>query len=176
MSKDHMGDDAAAALWAFALAVYGHPGVGEACLALQDRRGANVPLLLFVLWLGAERGVWLTTGEIEDLGREVEAWHGEIVGVLRALRRRLKGGPLPAPNPPSDALRETIKAAELAAERIELDALAATRRRWIQTTEPSPDAAAANLAAILATLGGPQPEEAWVAEAGETLRVAVRAR
>ena len=44
--------DAAGALWDFAVRLYAEPGVGEACLALQDRFGVDVPLLLWAAWLG----------------------------------------------------------------------------------------------------------------------------
>lgn len=164
--------DAADALWAFAVAVYGRPGVGAACLALQDRAGANVPLLLFALWLGAERGIALTGPEAEAIDREVGPWHQEIVAALRALRRRLKDGPLPAPGAATDALRETIKAAELAAERIELDTLAriAEGRPRDRTRTPSAATAAANLAAML---GSARSGEDGTAEAAAILVAAL---
>ncbi len=39
-------------LWTFACAFYGRPGVAAACLALQDEGGADVPLLLYLIWCG----------------------------------------------------------------------------------------------------------------------------
>ena len=44
--------------WAFSLEVYGRPGVAPACLALQDRHGLDVNLLLFCCW-AASQGVTL---------------------------------------------------------------------------------------------------------------------
>ena len=39
--------------WDFSLAVYGKPGFPQAAIALQDRHGLNVNMLLFCLWAGA---------------------------------------------------------------------------------------------------------------------------
>src|SRR5258707_12890741 len=38
--------------WRFSLAFYERPGVADALVALQDRDGFDVNLVLFVLWLG----------------------------------------------------------------------------------------------------------------------------
>ena len=40
--------------WRFSLRTYRAPGVQEACLALQDRCGADVNLLLFCGWTGRD--------------------------------------------------------------------------------------------------------------------------
>ena len=44
--------EAAASFWAFSLEFYARPGVAEACLALQDRHGLDVNILLLCCWLG----------------------------------------------------------------------------------------------------------------------------
>jgi hypothetical protein len=54
----------------------------------------------------------------------VGAWHGEVVEPLRAVRRRLKHGPAPAPDRTTDKLRARLQAIEIEAERIELETLA----------------------------------------------------
>ncbi len=41
--------------WDFSLAIYRQPGVPEECLALQERLGADVNLLLLCAYLGAKR-------------------------------------------------------------------------------------------------------------------------
>ena len=44
--------------WDFSLRVYGSDGVPAACIALQERRGIDVNLLLFSAWIGESgRGV-----------------------------------------------------------------------------------------------------------------------
>jgi uncharacterized protein (TIGR02444 family) len=116
-------EDKGGALWRFALAVYQKPGVSDACLLLQDRYGCNVPLLLFVAWAGAECGVTLTVEEVAAAGSAVGAWHGEVVEPLRAVRRRLKHGPPPAPDNATGNLRARLQAIEIDAERIELETL-----------------------------------------------------
>jgi uncharacterized protein (TIGR02444 family) len=52
-------------LWTFALAVYTSDGVSDAFIALQDDFEADVNLLLFGAWLGAERGIILTNDDAE---------------------------------------------------------------------------------------------------------------
>ena len=39
------------AFWKFSLAVYAAPGVPEECLAVQERYGVDVNVLLFCAWL-----------------------------------------------------------------------------------------------------------------------------
>jgi uncharacterized protein (TIGR02444 family) len=116
--------DKGEALWRFALTVYQKPGVSDACLLLQDRYGCNVTLLLFAAWAGAEQGVVLTADEMAAAVGTVGAWHGEVVEPLRAVRRRLKHGPAPAPDKATGKLRARLQAIEIEAERIELETLA----------------------------------------------------
>ncbi len=110
-------------LWGFALKVYEQTGVPEACLELQDAFGADVPVMLCALWM-AKRGLELDDAGMAMLDEAVRPWHAEVVMELRALRRRLKEGPHPAPSQRTDKLRNMVKAAELDAERIELTTLA----------------------------------------------------
>ena len=61
------------ALWRFSLTFYARPGVSEALIALQDRAGFDVNLMLFALWLGVSgrrrrpKRSWRSP--IESLGR-----------------------------------------------------------------------------------------------------------
>ncbi|EWY38195.1 hypothetical protein N825_14910 [Skermanella stibiiresistens SB22] len=118
------GSGAEDGLWRFALDLYGRPGVGEACLSLQDRHGCDVTILLFAAWAGAERGVTLDEADLDTARSAVGAWHDEVVRPLRAIRRRLKQGPPPAPNERTGALRARLQAVEIESERIELEVLA----------------------------------------------------
>lgn len=104
-------------LWDFSLAVYGRGGVAEACLALQDRHGLDVNLLLLCCWAGAQ-GHALEAAEVARLMAAVADWHREVVRPLRGVRRWLKtqgaaSAGLAGP------VRRTIKEKELEAERIE---------------------------------------------------------
>jgi uncharacterized protein (TIGR02444 family) len=117
-------------LWDFAVAVYAAPGVPEACLALQDRHGCDVNVLLFAAWMSAVRCCPLSPGEIADAAASVEDWHRDVVRPLRGVRRRLKSGPPPAPDEATAALRTRIKSIEIEAERIELSRLELLAPKW----------------------------------------------
>lgn len=112
-----------ASLWGFAVDLYAAPGVADACLALQDRHGCDVNVLLFAAWMGAVHRRAITPAEMAEAVASVQSWHAEIVRPLRSVRRRLKSGPPPAPNESSESLGARIKDIELEAERIELAAL-----------------------------------------------------
>lgn len=103
--------------WDFSLTVYVRPGVADACLALQDRLGLDVNLLLFCCWTGSQ-GRRLDSVEMARLMAAVEDWQRSIVGPLRAVRRRLKELP-GGTSGEAGALRLAVKDCELAAERIE---------------------------------------------------------
>ncbi|MBX6322508.1 MAG: TIGR02444 family protein, partial [Rhodospirillaceae bacterium] len=115
---------AAERLWRFSLALYARPGVEAACLDLQDRRGLDVNMLLWCCWRAVE-GHALAGAEIAAAEGGIAGWQVSVIGPLRALRRRLKGG---AGGPSATfvaELRRDVKAAELEAERIAQTALAA---------------------------------------------------
>ncbi len=127
-------------LWDFSLAVYARPGVPAACLDLQDRRGVDVNVLLFAVWAGLACGVRLSAEELERIDSTIAPWRAEVVRPLRAVRRRVKGE--------DQALYERLKAAELAAERVQQDRLFAASG-LVPASGPGPggsvDRAAANL-------------------------------
>lgn len=114
-------------LWDFAVALYGRPGISDACLALQDGYGVDVPLLLYAAWLG-EGGRKLSAVDVADIVKSILPWQNEVVLPLRVLRRQLKEGPPPAPGERTETLRNAIKGAELLAERIELEILEGSGR------------------------------------------------
>ncbi|MBU1346369.1 MAG: TIGR02444 family protein [Alphaproteobacteria bacterium] len=102
--------------WDWALKAYAAPGVQEACLQLQDAQGCNVPLMLWSAWM-ATTGRPLDDDTIEAGCDTARAWDGVAVAPLRLIRRTLKG-PIPdIDDAAREALRQQIKAVELAAER-----------------------------------------------------------
>lgn len=103
-------------LWEFACALYAEPGVAKACLALQDECGADVPLLLAAIWHGATGHGPLAAARAKRWQANARAWRKQIVGPLRQARRALKA---------HDAadLYAAVKRAELAAEKLQLEAL-----------------------------------------------------
>jgi uncharacterized protein (TIGR02444 family) len=110
--------------WAFALHIYAQPGIADACLRLQDEAGVDVMMFLMIVFAAIRHRVLLTPAEIRELDEVCRPWREQIVQPLRALRTQLKTGPLPAPSSATEPFRSTIKAAELAAERLQNQLLA----------------------------------------------------
>lgn len=124
--------------WQFSLAVYTHGDVSEHCLALQNRLGLDVNILLMMLWAARLWGCAPSPQQIEEADTTVRAWREEVILPLRKLRTRLKSGPPPAPDAMTNEFRENIKRLELDAERREQDILA----QWVRQQMPksrSPD-------------------------------------
>ena len=134
------------AFWRFSLAFYTHPGVAEALIALQDRGGFDVNLMLFALWRGAVHRHCLDEAELREAEAAVALLHRDVVTPLRALRRRLKS----SSEPDIQALRRRVAALELAAERQAQSRLAATISPARAENERGA-AAQANLALYLGT-------------------------
>jgi len=51
-------------LWRFSVAFYARPGISGALIALQDRAGVDVNLMLFALWLGVSASGRLSNEEL----------------------------------------------------------------------------------------------------------------
>lgn len=143
------GSMSANPFWDFSLAVYGRPGVPACCLALQDRRGVDVNVLLFAAWAGLDCGIRLSAGDIARIDGSVSGWRDEMVRPLRALRRRAKTE--------DDALYRRMKAAELEAERVQQDRLFAAGG-FLPQPGGSVELAAANMA-LLVPGGDPSLDE-----------------
>lgn len=106
-------------LWDWSLRVYAAPGVAPALLQLQDAAAQNAPLLLWGAWARPDAA---RADEGAELARR---WETAVVAPLRQVRRSLKA-PQPAVSPDgAERLREQVKACELAAEKLLLDALEA---------------------------------------------------
>jgi len=151
-------------LWRFSLALYARPGVAHALLALQNRAGRDVNLMLFALWIGATRARLLDSAEFAIAEAAIGPFNAGVVHQLRRLRRELTD----AADRDIQALRRRILHAELGAERRVQDRLAAAVINPHQEPRTSPLAAAtANLALYLG-------DEAGSAEA-DVLREAVAA-
>ena len=131
-------------LWRFSLAFYARPGVAEALIALQDRAGCDVNVILFALWRGLVHGHRLDRAELAAAEAAVAPLRRAVIEPLRWLRRGLKA------DSDSDiqALRRRVAALELAAERRAQSRLAATIAASIADSDRRA-AAAANLALSL---------------------------
>jgi len=140
--------------WRFSLAFYRRPGVGEACIQLQDGSEVDVNLLLFLLWLAAAKRR-LTADEVRGIDAKVRGWRELTVLPLRAVRRQLKGAAPLVEAGAAEAYRSKIKSVELEAERLQQEALyALANSMTLGAADASADAAArANIAAYQAVLG-----------------------
>ncbi|MBL8629363.1 MAG: TIGR02444 family protein [Rhodospirillaceae bacterium] len=116
-------------LWDFAVWAYNEPDVEKACLALQNRLGADVTMIMFCLWL-ARRG---TPGNFlaRYLGAAIKLsrdWQRSFVEPLRTCRTNFKdfitntdmGG---EEMDTANALRARIKQCELDMEQLQMLAM-----------------------------------------------------
>lgn len=131
--------------WTYSLAAYAQDGVAAECLALQDRAGLDVNLLLLCCWHGT-RGTRIDEGDMRRAIKIAEDWTGPVVAPIRAVRRHLK--PL-AGDPDIAALRKQAAALELAAERIQQARLFAETGALPEGSDGPGRAAAANLCLYL---------------------------
>ena len=109
--------------WAYALGVYGQPEAGEAFLRLQDRDGADVPMLLWCLWCGAE-GIAVPRDTMAGAVAFSNCWARGVVHPLRALRRAMKDGIEGAPAGLTEQARGGVARTEQDAERLQMEHLA----------------------------------------------------
>ena len=143
--------------WRFSLRVYRLPGVEQACLALQERCGADVNLLLFCGWTGREGRVLDRPALLSAIAC-VGDWQSQVIAPLRLARRGLKRqaalGKASALDP---SLRKRFLALELALERVEQSSLAEVALQWqaLERRVPAREAVPANLACYLELLGHP---------------------
>lgn len=93
---------------------------------MQDERGIDVNMLLLCCWYGRMHGEFDT-----DLFRQAldfsSKWSAAVVSPLRTVRRWIKASGCSEPHMPTSecmALREQVKAIELAAERMQQQVLA----------------------------------------------------
>jgi uncharacterized protein (TIGR02444 family) len=138
-------------LWRFSCAFYAQPGVSEALLALQDRAGLDVNLILFALWRGACGLRRLSQAELMAAERSAAPVTAAIVLPLRALRRKLRSDR----DADIQRLRERIKALEIAAERI-VQRRRLARLAGTPASDTSPAARAAVARANLELVLGPK--------------------
>src|SRR5258708_469334 len=108
--------------WRFSLRTYRQPGVADACIALQDECGVDVNVLLFFLWLAADKKL-VPALNARAVCEQAALWHDDVVLPLRTLRRKLKAGSTLVAHNTAELFRTRIKAVELEAERLQQEAL-----------------------------------------------------
>lgn len=102
------------ALWNFALELYAQPGIEATCLALQDRHGEDICLLICGAWLD-QRGLAYTPSRRDALRALAGEWQRLVIAPLRELRRCWK--PAAAADDAVATLRQRLAQLELDAER-----------------------------------------------------------
>lgn len=137
-------DRASNPFWDFSLALYGRAAVRDACLALQDRAGADVNVALFMLWLGAA-GRPVDARQAGRIAAAVADWQHSVVLPLRAARRAMKAWPVPHPEA-RDGVRARLQHVEIEAEEIEQAML----YRLSQGDDIAPPVGAASAGAAIA--------------------------
>jgi uncharacterized protein (TIGR02444 family) len=133
--------------WRFSLRTYRQPRVADACIALQDECGVDVNVLLFFLWLAADKKR-VPALNARAVCEQAALWHDDVVAPLRSLRRKLKAGSTLVERHTAELFRTRIKATELEAERLQQEALFAMTPDL--ETEPAESVEAAARANVLA--------------------------
>lgn len=103
--------------WTFSLDFYGKQNVAKACLSLQDRRDADVNLLLLAAYL-ANKGHVLDDTHLSIADGMTAGWRAAVLQQLRQVRRRLPKFAEEVPEDDRKNVKEKILEAELAAEQV----------------------------------------------------------
>jgi uncharacterized protein (TIGR02444 family) len=145
-------NSSASPFWIFSLGFYRLTGVADACLQLQDRCGADVNIVLFMLWTATLQRR-LVPDAVRALADQVRAWQADVIAPIRSLRRLLKGDPLLLDKGNAEVFRNKVKGLELEAERLQQGAMFALSAGL--TSEPATvaEAARANIAAYQDVIG-----------------------
>jgi len=138
-------------LWAYALDLYGRPGVEARLLQLQDEHRQNACLLIWSLWMAAE-GRAADAATLAAGAAMARSWDAAAVEPLRRLRRDLKRASA-GPARRRERLREGVRALELKAERMLLEML----QDASPAAGPGPLPAADALASAAGAWGAPPP-------------------
>lgn len=105
-------------------------------MLLQDQLDVDVNIVLCAAYIGSVRRQAVTSVDLAAARTRVDDWHRDVVRPLRAVRRLLKTGPSPAPDPHTDTVRKQVAKAELEAEFVELEVLG----DWASIAERAPGA------------------------------------
>jgi uncharacterized protein (TIGR02444 family) len=105
------------AFWEFSLAFYSREPVANACLSLQDRRGADVNILLLCCWL-ATLECGLDGAALRRADAAVADWRREVILPLRAARHAASDRFPELGKFDRRSIKQAILSAELECERI----------------------------------------------------------
>jgi uncharacterized protein (TIGR02444 family) len=111
------------AFWEFSLAYYSRERVSAACLSLQDRRGADVNILLFCCWL-ATLGLKIERADLHAADIAVEAWRRDVLQPLRSARRAVGDRFPELGKADRQAIKHGVLSVELECERVAQEKIA----------------------------------------------------
>jgi uncharacterized protein (TIGR02444 family) len=126
--------------WDFSVRTYRTEGVPDACLSLQNDYGADVNMLLYCCWIGACVGKF-EEGLFDDASAFSTHWADNVVRPLRSARTWMKHSGCSAEPIPTEScmeLREEIKSAEFASEKLQqqvLESLVSDEKRSSDVAE-----------------------------------------
>lgn len=146
--------------WEFSLAIYCKQQVAQACLDLQDRRAADVNILLFSCWL-ATQGCRLNESGFKAAMAAVADWRTQLLEPLRRARRRLKKRFPEIAKPDKQSINHAIMSAELECERLAQGKILFAAHSHLVTTDAAAgqrELAEKSLQAYLALIA-PEPDD-----------------
>ncbi|MEM6912424.1 MAG: TIGR02444 family protein, partial [Pseudomonadota bacterium] len=123
-------------LWDYAVAVYALDGVQQRLLALQDRHGADVNVILWCLWCGRE-GIIMADKDVPRIIASADALTEQAVRPLRQVRRYLTSSQGVSSADEIASLRKDVLALELRAEKLVLNAL--EEKTPVQSADTTPN-------------------------------------
>ena len=110
--------DGVGEFWRSSLELYAREGMSRALLALQDRRGADVNLLLYCCWMALSGQGRLSASDLRRADAAIAGWRDDVTLPLRELRRRIKGSPERWALPGASEVRRRVLETEIASERV----------------------------------------------------------
>ena len=152
--RHHTDTDAPDVFWRWACNAYARPGAADSLIAAQDAVDFNVNMMLWACWT-ATRFEAAPDAAIRQGVEAVGAWHDGVTRSLRATRRAVSPFRARTDFDGAEALRETIKQAELDAERIEINILDRLAFRLLTPTDDGDhvERARRNLASYAGLIG-----------------------
>ncbi len=135
--------------WRQVVAMYGRPGVAQACLLLQDRLDVDVLVMLHLGHVCHQHRIALHESHVASADAVVRNWRDQVVRPLRSARRAIDKD-----DTDTQALRTAVQQAELGAEQHALAMLAALPV-WTDTSPiECPTSTTELVAAFYAERGG----------------------
>jgi len=109
--------------WEFSLAFYSRERVSAACLSLQNRRGADVNILLLCCWL-ATLGLKLEPAGLHAAIAAVDAWRRDVLEPLRSSRRAVSDQFPEIAKADRQSIKHGLLSIELECERVAQEKIA----------------------------------------------------